>query len=321
MKNKIYIITGGAGFIGSSLSKRFLERGDTVYILDNLSTGCRGNIPEGVLFYDIDISNSDALFALDIPDKVDCVYHLAAQSSGEASFENPSKDIDINYKGTYNVLELTKLKRCKRFIFSSSMSVYGDTPIENSFISEDYTCNPISYYGCNKLASEKLIKVFTRASDIKFTIFRLFSVYGPGQNMMNMKQGMVSIYLAYLLNNTPIHIKGSLERFRDFIYIDDVIDAFILNESCKKSYGEVFNLGTSIKTTVRELVELILKIYKKNNFDKWVIVKGDTSGDITGCVADIDRLKRAMGWKPRYGLDYGVAKMKEWAENSERFFL
>lgn len=313
MKKKTYVITGGAGFIGSSLARRLLERGDAVYILDDLSTGRYENIPGGAVFHNVDISDSGALFALVLPHKADYIYHLAAQSSGEASFEDPARDIDINYKGTYNILRLAQSKGCKRFIFSSSMSVYGDLPARHGPVREDFPCKPISYYGCNKLASESLIRAFTRGSDMDFTIFRLFSVYGPGQNLENMKQGMVSIYLSYLLKNSPIHVKGSIDRFRDFVYIDDVIDVFMQSEPRKETYGEVFNIGTSVKTTVKELLKIILRAYGKDDFDRWVNVKGNTAGDITGCIADIVKLEKKLGWKPKRGLEQGIAKMKEWA--------
>lgn len=310
---KTYIITGGAGFIGSNLARRLINRG-AVYLIDDLSTGFKKNIPKAAVFCKADVSDMSALLSLRLPDKVDCVYHLAAQSSGEASFDDPVKDIDLNYKATYNVLNLAALKRCKRFIFSSSMSVYGEVPVSHEAISEDFPCNPTSYYGCNKLASEKLIKVFSKNAGIEYTIFRIFTAYGPSQNMTNMRQGMASIYLAYLLHNSPILVKGSLERFRDFIYIDDILEAMTKGEDCKAAYGEVFNIGSSIKTPVKELLEIMLEVYGKDDFKKWVIVKGSTPGDIKGCVADISRLKKALGWKPKFGLQEGITKMKDFLD-------
>lgn len=310
---RTYIITGGAGFIGSNLARRLINRG-VVYLIDDLSTGLEKNIPKDAVFCKADVSDMSALLGLRIPDKVDYVYHLAAQSSGEASFDDPVKDIDLNYKATYNVLNLAALKRCKRFIFSSSMSVYGEVPVSHEAISEDFSCNPASYYGCNKLASEKLIRVFSKNAGIEYTIFRIFTAYGPGQNMANMRQGMASIYLSYLLNNSPIHVKGSLGRFRDFIYIDDILEAMTKSEDCKAAYGEVFNIGSSIKTTVKELLDIMLKVYGKEDFKKWVIVKGGTPGDTKGCVADISRLKKALGWKPKYSLQEGITNMKNFLD-------
>jgi len=311
-----YLITGGAGFIGSSLAEKILAKGDSVYIVDNLSTGFKDNTPVGVRFFSVDISNLDELLALDIREDIDCIYHLAAQSSGEASFDNPVRDMEINYKGTYNVLRLGQAKNCRRFIYASSMSVYGEVPMSHSPVKEDYPANPSSYYGCNKLASEKLIDVFTKNTDIEYTIFRPFSVYGPGQNMHNMKQGMLSIYISYLLRGLPVIVKGSLERFRDFIYIDDVVEALLKSENCAAAYGEIFNLGTGIKTTVRQLLEGILRIYNKNDFDKWVRVEGYTQGDTAGFVADMNKFYKIFDFKSQYRVEDGLLKMKEWLDKT-----
>ncbi len=318
---KIYIITGGAGFIGSNLAKQLIKGGNTVYVLDDLSSGFERNIPPEAVFYKTDVSNADLLTGLNIPGRIDCIFHLAAQSSGEASFEDPSRDIDINYKGTYNILKFARLKQCKRFIFTSSMSVYGKVSDDKDYAYENSPCNPLSYYGCNKLASEKLIALFAKNANIEYTIFRLFSVYGPGQNMHNIKQGIVSIYFSYLLNSLPIQVKGSLDRFRDFVYIDDVIDVLIKSENNKNTYGDIFNLGTSVKTSVRELLSFILAAYKKNDFSKWVIVKGNTPGDINGCIANIDKLKAALGWRPKYHLKSGIVKMKDWIEETKELWV
>lgn len=315
---KKYIVTGGAGFIGSNLAQRLIAGGAQVYIIDNLSTGLEENIPKDAVFYKADVSDMSALSVLHLPDKVDCIYHFAAQSSGEASFDDPLHDIDLNYKATYHVLQLAVLKRCSRFIFSSSMSIYGDVPASQGMISEDFPCDPISYYGCNKLASEKLIRVFSKNFRIEYTIFRIFTAYGPGQNMTNMRQGMVSIYLAYLLNDSPIQVKGLLERFRDFIYIDDLLEAMIKCEDCKAAYREVFNIGSSIKTTVKDLLDIMLKAYGKNDFEKWVIVSGNTPGDTQGCVADTSRLKKALGWEPKYSLQEGVTQMRNFLAKKRR---
>lgn len=315
------IITGGAGFIGSNLAKRFVARGDKVYVLDNLSIGFEENIPRGAFFYKSDISDIKELRALKLPNTADAIYHLAAQSSGEVSFDDPLKDIDINYKGTYNLLKLAEIKKCKRFIYASSMSVYGELGADNYKVSEFYPCNPVSYYGSNKFASERLIQIFTKKAKLKPTIFRLFSVYGPGQNMLNTKQGIVSIYLSYLLKNKPILVKGSLNRFRDLTYIDDVLNVFISCLNDKRCYGEIFNLGTGVKTTVKELLSVILKLYGKKDFDKWVRVKGNTPGDTMGCIADIKKLNSITGWTPKHGLKRGIGKMKSWLDETAGHWL
>ena len=318
---KTYIVTGGAGFIGSNIVKRLISQGDKVYVLDDLLTGFEHNLDGKAIFYNVDISDYSKIEALDFGDKIDAVYHIAAQPSGEASFEDPARDIDVNFKATYNVLRLGELKKAKRFLYASSMSVYGEVSETCKNVSEDYECIPESYYGCNKLASEALINVFAKNNDIETTIFRLFNVYGPGQNMFNMKQGMVSIYMAFLLHDKPIHVKGSLDRFRDFIYVDDIVDAFLVSENNEKTYGGIFNLGTGVKATVKELVAAILKAYDKDDLKKWVYVEGTTRGDTKGCVSDMSKIKETIDWSPRFDIEKGIAEMKKWLDQTRDIWV
>ena len=311
---KKFVITGGGGFIGSCLAKRLIQEGHKVCILDDLSTGFKHNIPEGSVFHQVSVSDSRALAALQIPGSVDTVFHLAAQSSGEASFADPGHDIDVNYKATFNILDWCRTRNIKRFIFASSMSVYGDKKPGSEKVSELAECSPASYYGCNKLASEKMIEVFSRQAGIQSTLLRFFNVYGPGQNMKNLKQGMVSIYMAYLMKNEPVTVKGSLDRFRDFIYIEDLLDLLTLIEKSQATHQQVFNVGTGVKTTVRDLLQALLKAYGKKEFNAWVKQDSNTPGDIQGVVADVSKLQEALDWQPRYGLEEGVRRMKEWAD-------
>jgi len=318
MKN--YIITGGAGFIGSALARRLVSQNYQVFILDDLSTGYEWNVPAGAVFHQIDVSDAGRLSNLRLPAKIDVIFHLAAQPSSEVSFDDPGRDIDVNYKATYNILKLAEKVNCERFIYVSSMSVYGDAHSPEQAITEDYPCNPVSYYGANKLASEKMIKVFVKTAKMKETILRLFNVYGPGQNMANMRQGMVSIYLSYLMQGQPINVKGALKRYRDFIYIDDVVDVFIACQDCKGAFGEVFNLGSGVKTTVEGLLKAILRAYGKEDFAKWVYVQGSTKGDIKGFISDISKIKRALDWAPRRSLREGISEMKTWVDKNEDLF-
>lgn len=315
-----YIITGAAGFIGSNLAKRLIKDGHNVYIIDNLSTGIEENIPKEAIFYKADASNGEALSALEFPKRIDCIYHLAAQSSGEASFDDPIRDINSNYRATYYLLNLAKKLDCMRFIFSSSMSVYGSSLDGEQIFAENHSCVPTSYYGANKLASEYLIKIFSKYNNLNSTIFRLFSVYGQGQNMRNMKQGIVSIYMSYLMRNMPIQVKGSLDRFRDVIHINDVVEALVLSEECGETYNEIFNLGTGTKTTVKSLLEAILDAYNKADFKEWVFIEGNTPGDVKGCVASVEKLEKALHWKPSYDVPTGVQEMKEWIDSTKSFW-
>ena len=164
------------------------------------------------------------------------------------------------------------------------MSVYGNKPDRQ--ISESDECRPESFYGVAKLASEHYMRIYERYG-INTTSVRLFNVYGPGQNMMNLKQGMVSIFIAQAIKYKKIHVKGDKSRYRDFIYIDDVTEIFIKCIKNKKTYAKVINVGTGLKTSVGSLIEIIVSIIDKN-----IIVEysGYTEGDIQGIYANIDRM-------------------------------
>lgn len=314
-----YLITGGAGFIGSSLAKRLLQEGHTVHVVDDFSTGFEWNIPQGAHVHRVDLCEADRLREIQ-SGVIDAVFHFAAQSSGEASFDNPARDILVNYSSTYHMLRWAEEHGVPRFIFASSMSVYGEVADGETAVAENRPCEPASYYGCNKLASEKMIRIFARQSRLKATILRFFNVYGPGQNMNNLKQGMVSIYFSYLMKDEPVTVKGPLDRFRDFVYIDDLIDAVVRCIDHPEASNATFNVGTGRKTTVAELLEALLAAYSKTPWDRWVISSGHTKGDIKGCYADVSRIKKAIGWEPRIPLMEGISRMKKWVdETAERW--
>ncbi len=311
-----YLITGGAGFIGSNLARKLVETGNTVFVLDDLSTGFERNVPAGATLLRADIRDARMLERLPLPAKLDVVYHFAAQSSGEASFDDPSRDIDINYHGTWNILEMARRHKATRFMYASSMSVYGEAPSDHSRLSEEYPCKPVSYYGCNKLASEHLIRLHAAREGIHATLLRFFSVYGPGQNLHNMKQGIVSIYLAYAMQNQPIWVKGALDRFRDLTFVGDVVEACRRSEVNPATHGGVFNIGTGVPTTVEQMVKAILQAFGRTDFQKWVRVEGNTPGDIKGCTADISRLEAALGWRPTMTIEQGIRLMKQWVDET-----
>lgn len=308
------LVTGGAGFIGSSIARRLLRDGHSVVIIDNLVTGYERNIPKGAVFKKLDIGDEKQIELIP-EEKYDAIFHLAAQSSGEISNEKPGLDILTNALGTLNLLRWAEKRGMKRFLYASSMSVYGDLPPSALPIKETTPCEPLSFYGITKLAAEHYVKHFSRKG-MDTTIFRMFSVYGPGQDMTNMKQGMVSIYLAYILKNEPIWVKGSKDRFRDFIYIDDVVEAWVGALAAKASYGKTYNLAGGKKVHVRELVEAELKACGVKP-DYPVKYEGSTPADQFGVYADITRAKGDLGWAPKVSLADGLKKMVEWVRKDQ----
>ena len=249
-----YLVTGAAGFIGAALASRLIKEGNQVVTIDNLSTGNISNIPDGVEFIEGDCGNQDDYS--NIPnDPYDAIFHIAGQSSGEISFDDPIYDIRTNAESTLLLLKFALKNNCKRFIFASTMSVYGIKPERPVKESED--CHPESFYGIAKLASEHYLRVYEQFG-IDTTSLRLFNVYGPGQNMDNLRQGMVSIFLAQMLKDKRIHVKGSADRFRDFIHVDDVVESFLRCLSCDKSKSEIINIANGKATKVKEIIDLLV---------------------------------------------------------------
>ena len=305
-----YIVTGGAGFIGAAVAARLIARGDHVVVIDNLSTGSIGQIPKGADFIKADCQDT-SLFSR-IPDyKYDAIFHIAGQSSGEISFDDPIYDLQTNAQSTLLLLEYAKRRNCGRFIYASTMSVYGDQ--QDTPISETALTQPKSFYGVGKLASEQYMRIY-RQYGIESVSLRLFNVYGPGQNMKNLRQGMVSIYLAQAFDNHKICIKGPADRFRDFIYIDDVVDAFLHFESIPPNTEFVFNIGTGVKTTVSKLIDNICNLLP---FPVEILYEGSTLGDVFGIRANCDRARLQAEWIAKTPLNVGLQSMISWAQKND----
>ena len=295
------LITGGAGFIGSHLNNKLINLGHKTTVIDNLSTGNKINLNPKTKYIKIDISKQN--FTDRLPNNIDYVYHLAAQSSGQISYEQPLYDFNTNTRGTLELLEWSNKNKIKRFIFASSMNVYGN--VKKNPVNEYLTPKPISFYGVSKLAAESHINIFS-SMGLNSTIFRLFNVYGPGQNMDNIKQGMISIYLNYLKNGKTIIVKGSLNRFRDFVYIDDVIEA-LLKGIKQKNKLDIFNVCSNEKKTIKKLLSIIVQIY--GNKKHKILVRSGTPLDQFGIYGSNSKIKSKLNWTPKIDLETGIKKM------------
>tara|TARA_B110000483_G_C18089006_1_gene501201 strand:- start:243 stop:1154 length:912 start_codon:yes stop_codon:yes gene_type:complete len=280
----IVLITGVAGFIGSKLAQKFLDNNHVVYGVDDLSSGLMSNVPKGLKFIEFDLSIPEVIEIL--PQSCDLILHLAGQSSGEISFDNPINDLNKNTVSTLNLIEYGRRCKIKKFLYASSMSVYGNVP--DKPISESFIQKPLSCYGVGKLASEHYLEIFKR--EVPYINFRMFNVYGPGQDLGNLRQGMISIFLAMALKTGEIHIKGSLNRFRDFIYIDDVVDIWHKLALEENLINLTLNLGTGVKTTIKVLMEE----YEKNIPNISYYNEGITLGDQNGIYADNTLLRKTL---------------------------
>ena len=283
------LVTGGTGFIGGHLVNKLKELGHKVVICDLGATS-----PD----YAYDISDYNNL--LRIKDDIDVIYHIAAQTSGYIGLVEPERDVDWNMKGTLNICRFAKERGVKKVIYTSSMAVYG----EGDFFKETDEINPISHYGVSKLCGELYLKQYEQYG-IDYTIFRLFNVYGYGQDMENLNQGMVSIYLAQSLKSKTVEVKGSFDRYRDFVYIDDVVSALVLGLE-DKTNSEIYNVCNKRKTTVGELLQLIFEAHDDSHLFEAKNI-GQYDGDQNGNTGDNNKLK-SLGWKPIIKLEDGIKR-------------
>lgn len=309
---KKILITGVAGFIGSHVARRFLAERYQVIGVDDLSGGKLENVPPGIDFIKGDLALAETISK--IPSGCERILHLAGQSSGEISFDDPIADLQKNTISTLNLIRYGIASKTERIVYASSMSVYGSVP--DKPISERQDPRPLSCYGVGKLASEGYLRIYK--DQLSFVTLRMFNVYGPGQDLSNLRQGMVSIYLAQALNNGRIDVKGSTNRFRDFVYIDDVVEAWWRAASYPSARNHVLNLGTGCKTTVGELLEKVCVNVPGSRF----FVQGSTPGDQTGIFADVNQLGEILGLNQLTKLDAGLPIFVSWArEAMERLKL
>jgi len=299
-----FFITGIAGFIGSTLAERLTAHGHAIFGVDNLSTGDAANLTTVSQWRKEDIRSP--AFGKDFDLEFDVIIHLAAQTSAEKSFDNPHYDLETNMQGTYNVYDFAKKHHAKLMVNMSSMSVYGDVPSQ-LVVAEDYTTRPASLYGITKLAAETALRLLAQnESAFPIVSFRLFNAYGPKQNLNEMKQGMVSIYLSQFLHAEQVVVKGSLDRIRDFIYIDDIISAFERVIHAFPASSGVYNLSSGKTHRVGTVIE---ELRRATGRDIPVVVRGQTAGDIAGFGGSHQLFANTFGWTPRYSLAEGLNAM------------
>ena len=305
MNIKKVIITGGFGFIGKALIRKLMQNNIKIIIIEHPNA----IVPKGFENFELvrcDIRKTDEIKKLAFKN-IDAVLHLAAQSSGPRSFHIPYDDINLNIIGTLNIIQFCINNSINRILFASTFAVYGenyesiDTPVN-----EQKFCNPKSIYANSKYFCENLLKNYAEPKGIYWNSLRMFNVFGPGQDITKTDQGVVGIFLNMLLKSKTVHVKGSLDRFRDFIYIEDVIDAW-LKVLFSKNINQVFNVGTGTKTNFRELIFTISNCLKIS--DPNVIEEEGTPGDLKGCFADISKLRNLTNFEPNYNLKKGLNEM------------
>jgi UDP-glucose 4-epimerase len=318
---KTVLVTGGAGFVGSHLADKLASENSKVYVLDNLSTGRADNISsKTVEFVHGDIRNSELVD--DLVKKSDIIFHLAefipeTRNYGPGhvikySVENPLLDFDVSCNGSLVVLDKCR-KYEKQIVFTSSAAVYGDA--FSGSVNEDSPTLPSSPYGASKLCAETYMVLYSKLYKLPVTVLRFCNLYGPRQR----KYLVYDILLKMMKDQKKLQILGTGLEERDFIYVDDAVNAMLLAAKNPKSDGVIFNVGTGVSTSTKRIVELILKI--QGTQPELLFTQASWKGDIRKIGANIDKIRR-LGFSPKFSLEDGLRATIDWfntAPHSDRY--
>jgi nucleoside-diphosphate-sugar epimerase len=306
----LYLITGVAGFIGSSLARAVLSRGDQVRGVDNLSTGNRENISDildRVDFREADIVDLDAMHKSCAG--VDFVLHQAAIPSVPKSVLDPLGSNRANIDGTVNVLVAARDAKVKRVVYAASSSAYGDTPTLPKH--EEMKPDPISPYAVAKLASEQYMISFYRCYGLETVCLRYFNIFGPRQDPSSPYSGVLAKFITQMLRDEPPTINGDGEQSRDFTYIDNAVDANLLacTAPATKAAGQMFNVATGRRVTLNETFHLLQSLTSYTGKPKHGPERG---GDIKHSLADISKAEAGLGYKPKVDFEEGLRRTVDW---------
>ncbi len=303
------LITGGFGFIGSALANKLFNEGHEVKIIDYAKKPPNFREVKFSSFNQVDITKKEELLSLDV-EGYDCVCHLAGQPTAALSFKDPIKDLELNTLTTLNLLELCRQRKISRILYASTFNVYKEILGKEKYSIEDQL-EAKSPYAISKIASENYIKTLSEKFGITYGIQRMFNVYGPGQDFNNKSLGMINIFLTMARNEGSITAKGALERFRDFIFIDDVTELW--SKIIKEKKSIIVNVGTGRKSSVKELIECIRQSLQLEKLP--VILEDGTPGDFRGAVADLDRNKDLYNDLKLTTLQEGINKFIHWSNS------
>lgn len=308
MKNTKVLVTGGAGFIGSNLVKHLLRQGNSVTVLDSLLSGHRSNLDPfpNVRFIEGDVR--DKIKVKDAIQGAEVVFHLAASVGNKRSIDLPFDDAEINVMGTLNILEEARKAGVRKIVTSSSAGIFGE--LKTMPIKEDHPVEPDSPYGCSKLYEEKICLSYAKLYDIEAVCLRYFNVYGPNQRF-DAYGNVIPIFVFRMLRNEPLLIYGDGEQTRDFVHVEDIVQANIKAATAKGISG-AFNIGSGTNVTINRLVEMITSGYRNNI----TIEHGpERPGDVRHSLADISLAHQKINYTPTVELEIGIEKYVNWAKN------
>jgi UDP-N-acetylglucosamine/UDP-N-acetyl-alpha-D-glucosaminouronate 4-epimerase len=302
-----YLVTGGAGFIGSHLSEELLRRGHAVRVADSLITGKRSNLSHltGVEFLEGDLA--DESFARRAADGMDYVLHQAAIPSVPRSVKDPITSNRANVDATLNVLVAARDAGVKRLVFAGSSSAYGDTPTLPK--REDMASNPLSPYALQKVVGEQYLRMFTKLYGLETVSIRYFNVFGPRQDPTSPYSGVISVFATALIENRSPTIYGDGEQTRDFTYIANVVDGVLRACEADGASGEVINVATGGRISLNQLFKTMRSLVGSNVEPTYAETR---AGDVRDSQADIAKARQLLGYEPAVTFEEGLQRTLAW---------
>ena len=305
MSSPLVLVTGGAGFIGSHVVDRLIERGCRVVVVDDLRTGKRANLARWLDEGRCELIVADVAEGLFAPlarhGKIDRVIHLAAQVSVVASIQNPLVDVHVNYRGTVQALEFARATGATKLVFASSAAVYGDAAVPP--VGEDARPQPVSPYGVDKLASEYMLHYYSTVHGVQTTALRFFNVYGPRQDPSSPYSGVISIFADRAREGRDLTIFGDGEQTRDFVYVGDVSRAVVEAAFAEAGDRAVCNIGTGSHVTINELARTLVDLCGGRSTIKHAAPR---AGEILQSWAAVDRAAEIFGFRAKTKLADGL---------------
>jgi UDP-N-acetylglucosamine/UDP-N-acetyl-alpha-D-glucosaminouronate 4-epimerase len=303
-----YLVTGGAGFIGSNIIGELLRRGEKVRALDNLATGHIENLSsvrEKIQWHEADIRDLESIR----PDfeGVDYVIHLAAIPSVPRSVADPLTSNSANIDGTLNVLLAARDAGAKRVVFSASSSAYGDHPALPRVESQEP--RPLSPYALTKLTGEYYCKIFTRVYGLETVSLRYFNIFGPHQSPDSPYSGVLSLFISAYVNSKIPTIFGDGEQSRDFTYVENAVDATLRACTAPEASGQVINVGTGERHTLNETIKILDRIFGRQGTPRY---DAPRTGDARHSHADISLARKLLGYEPGVRFEEGLKKTVDW---------